>query len=163
VIEDVTWFYFPIAYIGVILLVFAARGIRSLIEARGGLITISYPDRRVRAPRGLTVLEASLRFKVPHASVCGGKARPRPRRQRPLGAAAAVRPRIFRAGARRRERQSVDSPRLPAPPQNRYRGHSGAARQYRRRFRAQPPARQYRRRALRGQHVCRHARLDQAC
>ena len=29
----------------------------------------------IRVPIGLNVLEASLRFKVPHASVCGGRAR----------------------------------------------------------------------------------------
>jgi adenylate cyclase len=29
----------------------------------------------VRSPRGLTILETSLRYNVPHASVCGGKAR----------------------------------------------------------------------------------------
>jgi adenylate cyclase len=29
----------------------------------------------VRVPKGLSVLEASLRFNVPHASVCGGRAR----------------------------------------------------------------------------------------
>src|SRR4029079_11526137 len=31
--------------------------------------------RKVRSPRGLTILETSLRYNVPHASVCGGKAR----------------------------------------------------------------------------------------
>ena len=39
------------------------------------MITVSYPDRQVRVPKGLSVLEASLRFNVPHASVCGGRAR----------------------------------------------------------------------------------------
>ena len=39
------------------------------------MITVSYPDRQVRVPKGLSVLEASLRFKVPHACVCGGRAR----------------------------------------------------------------------------------------
>ena len=39
------------------------------------MITVSYPNRRVRVPRGLSILEASLRFNVPHASVCGGRAR----------------------------------------------------------------------------------------
>jgi adenylate cyclase len=36
---------------------------------------VSYPHRKVRVPRGLSILEASLRFNVPHASVCGGRAR----------------------------------------------------------------------------------------
>ena len=56
-------------------LVFAARGVRSLSERRRGMVTVSYPDKQVRIPKGLSVLEASLRFKVPHASVCGGRAR----------------------------------------------------------------------------------------
>src|SRR6266404_1005521 len=42
---------------------------------RRGMITVSYPNRRVSVPKGLSVLEASLRFNVPHASVCGGRAR----------------------------------------------------------------------------------------
>jgi len=47
-----------------------------LLERRGGMVTLSYPNGvRVRVPKGLTVLEASLRNNVPHASVCGGKAR----------------------------------------------------------------------------------------
>jgi adenylate cyclase len=75
VIEDITLFYFPIFYLSAIVLVFAARGVRTLLEARRGMITVSYPNRRVRVPRGLSILEASLRFNVPHASVCGGRAR----------------------------------------------------------------------------------------
>jgi adenylate cyclase len=46
-----------------------------LIERRRGSITVSYPGRKVRSPRGLTILETSIRYNVPHASVCGGKAR----------------------------------------------------------------------------------------
>ena len=72
---DQVEFYFPFAYLGLIGLVFAARGARSLNERRGGMITLSYPDRRIRVPKGLSVLEASLRHKIPHASVCGGRAR----------------------------------------------------------------------------------------
>jgi adenylate cyclase len=75
VIEDITLYYFPILYGTAILLVFVARGVRALIENRRGSITVSYPGRKVRSPRGLSILETSLRFKVPHASVCGGKAR----------------------------------------------------------------------------------------
>jgi adenylate cyclase len=75
VIDDITLFYFPIFYVSAIVLVFAARGVRALLEGRRGTITVSYPGRRVRVPKGLSVLEASLRFNVPHASVCGGRAR----------------------------------------------------------------------------------------
>jgi adenylate cyclase len=75
VIDEITLFYFPIFYGAVIVLVFVARGVRAFVESRRGSITVSYPDRRVRIPRGLSILEASLRFNVPHASVCGGRAR----------------------------------------------------------------------------------------
>jgi adenylate cyclase len=75
VIDEITLFYFPIFYGSAIVLVFVARGIRALLESRRGLITVSYPNRRVRVPRGLSILETSLRFNVPHASVCGGRAR----------------------------------------------------------------------------------------
>src|SRR5207249_3051746 len=66
---------FLFAYAGAIGLVFAARGVRAWRERRGGLIRLTYPDRTIRVPRGLSVLEASFRYKVPHASVCGGKGR----------------------------------------------------------------------------------------
>src|SRR5262245_19710662 len=75
VVEAITQFYFPIGYVAAILLVFAARGVRSLGERRRGVVTVSYPGRQVRVPKGLRVLEASLRNKIPHASVCGGRAR----------------------------------------------------------------------------------------
>ena len=40
------------------------------------MISLSYGNGRTfRVPRGLSVLEASLRHNVPHASVCGGRAR----------------------------------------------------------------------------------------
>jgi adenylate cyclase len=74
-ITEISLVYFPIAYGAAIGLVFAARGLRSLRERRRGIVTISYPNRQVRVPKGLSVLEASLRHKIPHASVCGGRAR----------------------------------------------------------------------------------------
>ena len=74
-IDTITLFYFPIAYAGAIVFVFAARGVRSLRERGSGLYTLSYPHRQVRVPKGMSVLEASLRFNIPHASVCGGRAR----------------------------------------------------------------------------------------
>jgi adenylate cyclase len=66
---------FLLAYAGAIGLVFLARGVRVLRERRGGMIRLTYPDRTIRVPKGLSVLEASFRYRVPHASVCGGKAR----------------------------------------------------------------------------------------
>jgi adenylate cyclase len=74
-IDQITLFYFPIVYLGAILLVFVARGVRALRERSGGMIALTYPDRQVWVPKGLSILEASLRHRVPHASVCGGRAR----------------------------------------------------------------------------------------
>ena len=75
-IEEITLFYFPIFYGAAIVFVFVgARRSRAAREPRAASITVSYPDRRVRVPKGLSILEASLRFNVPHASVCGGRAR----------------------------------------------------------------------------------------
>ena len=66
---------FMIFYPAAIALVFAARGVRLINERRGGMIRLTYPDRAIRVPKGLTVLEASYRHHVPHANVCGGKGR----------------------------------------------------------------------------------------
>jgi adenylate cyclase len=71
-IED----YFLIGYLALVGLVLLGKGLRALHERRAGMITLSYGNgRTVRVPRGLSVLEASLRNNVPHASVCGGRAR----------------------------------------------------------------------------------------
>jgi adenylate cyclase len=68
--------YFLIFYLGLVGFVLLARGVRALHERRGGMINLSYGNgRTVRVPKGLSVLEASLRHNVPHASVCGGRAR----------------------------------------------------------------------------------------
>ena len=56
--------------------VIAARGARTFAEVKRGTIRLSYPDGRVvRVPRGTSVLEASRRNRIPHASVCGGRGR----------------------------------------------------------------------------------------
>jgi len=66
---------FMIGYLGLLGLVLAARGFRTLHERRVGMINLSYGNgRTIRVPKGLSVLEASLRYQVPHASVCGGRA-----------------------------------------------------------------------------------------
>lgn len=63
-------------YFSIIALAFVAREVRNLIERRRKkLITISYPTRTVRVPRGWSVLEASRSFHLAHASMCGGRAR----------------------------------------------------------------------------------------
>src|SRR3954470_2167945 len=67
---------FLIGYLGLVGLALLGRGVRALHERRHGMITLSYGNgRTVRVPKGLSVLEASLRNNVPHASVCGGRAR----------------------------------------------------------------------------------------
>jgi adenylate cyclase len=67
---------FLIGYFALIGLTLLARGARYVGERRGGMIALSYGNgRTVRVPKGLSVLEASLRHNVPHASVCGGRAR----------------------------------------------------------------------------------------
>jgi adenylate cyclase len=67
---------FLIAYAAVLVLILAARGVRTLLARRGGMVNLSYPSGvTVRVPKGFSVLEASLENGVPHASVCGGRAR----------------------------------------------------------------------------------------
>jgi len=68
--------YLFFGYLGLLGGALIARGARALLERRGGMISLSYSNgRTVRIPKGLSVLEASLRHGVPHASVCGGRAR----------------------------------------------------------------------------------------
>ena len=54
-------------------------------ERRVGSIKLTYPDRTIRVPRGLSVLEASLLNNIPHAHVCGGRGRCSTCRIRVLG------------------------------------------------------------------------------
>ena len=75
VLNDVTN-YLLIGYWGLLVIVLLAKGARAIHERRGGMINLSYGNgRTIRVPKGLSVLEASLRHNVPHASVCGGRAR----------------------------------------------------------------------------------------
>ena len=65
-----------LAALGLVALVLLARGLRAWREQHGGIIRVSYPDGRVaRIPNGFSVLEASRSARIPHASVCGGRAR----------------------------------------------------------------------------------------
>jgi adenylate cyclase len=82
---------FLIFYLGLLAVVLAARAARLLNERRAGMIRLSYGnDRSVRVPKGLSVLEASLRHNIPHASVCGGRARCSTCRIRVIGGTAAL-------------------------------------------------------------------------
>jgi adenylate cyclase len=75
VLEDIVNYSLTF-YLGLLALVLLARGVRVVAERRGGIINLSYGNgRTVRVPRNFSVLEASLRFQIPHASVCGGRAR----------------------------------------------------------------------------------------
>src|SRR5881394_3192685 len=68
--------YLLIGYTALLALVLLARAVRAVMERRAGMISLSYGSgRKLRVPKGLSVLEASLRYNVPHASVCGGRAR----------------------------------------------------------------------------------------
>src|SRR5262249_18375186 len=63
-------------YAIVLCVVLLARGLRSVVQRRRGMIRVTYPDgRRVIVPLGLSVLEISRYGRVPHASVCGGRGR----------------------------------------------------------------------------------------
>ena len=63
-------------YYSIIGAAFIAREIRNLVERRRKrLVSLSYPGRIVRVPRGWSVLEASRSFHLPHAAMCGGRAR----------------------------------------------------------------------------------------
>ena len=78
-------------YLGLMGLAIAARGVRALVERRRGLVRLSYGNgKTVRVPVGLSVLEASTRFNIPHSSVCGGRARCSTCRIRIIGDCTAV-------------------------------------------------------------------------
>lgn len=73
--------------------IMAARLLRVLHERRRRTIRLAYPNGRiVRVPLGFSVLEASLLARVPHACVCGGRARCSTCRIRVSGAAARLPP-----------------------------------------------------------------------
>ena len=157
--------YFLIGYLGLIGIALLASGARAINERRRGMVNLSYGNgRTVRVPKGLSVLEASLRNNVPHASVCGGRARcstcririigdcsalpePSQREAFVLGRVGTSDPSIRLACQLRPDRRSVVLPALPA------------AHDVRRRPRLEPDA--DRPGALSRQHVRRHARLDQ--
>jgi adenylate cyclase len=63
-------------YAGLIGAVFSGRLVRSFLEQRhGSLISVAYPSRSVRVPRGWSILDASRTHRIPHTSMCGGKGR----------------------------------------------------------------------------------------
>jgi adenylate cyclase len=67
---------FLIGYALLIVVAVAARLLRTLLDRRRARVTLHYPGiRKISVPVGLSVLEASRRHRIPHASVCGGKGR----------------------------------------------------------------------------------------
>jgi len=63
-------------YAGLLALVLLARGARRLVHARDETYTIHHSNGRViTAPIGYSLLEALRDAGIPHASVCGGRAR----------------------------------------------------------------------------------------
>jgi len=64
------------SFLGLVGAALAGRVVRRLGELRRGLVRLTYPDGRiVSVPAGTSVLEASRRFGIRHASVCGGRGR----------------------------------------------------------------------------------------
>jgi adenylate cyclase len=81
------------AFAVLFLLTLGARGVRALRERRGGSVRITYPGGQVvRVPRGFSVLEASRTAGIPHASLCGGRARCSTCRVRVVASAGGVPP-----------------------------------------------------------------------
>jgi adenylate cyclase len=65
-----------LGYVAIVFAVLILRLLRNSYERRAGGIRIDYRDGlHVTVPRGLSILEASRLVGVPHASVCGGRAR----------------------------------------------------------------------------------------
>lgn len=63
-------------YVGLLALVLAGRAVRRQVRARGATYRIHHAGGRViNAPVGHSVLEALRDAGIPHASVCGGRAR----------------------------------------------------------------------------------------
>jgi adenylate cyclase len=68
--------WFLLAFGIAVALAIAGRGLRTLRERTRPLIRVHYPNGRVaQVPRGFSVLEGSLSAGIPHAWICGGRAR----------------------------------------------------------------------------------------
>ena len=79
------WQGLQFAYAALLAIILGLRLSRNLRE-RKRLLRITYPSGRVvQVPRGFSVLEASRWARIPHASICGGRARCSTCRIRVLG------------------------------------------------------------------------------
>jgi adenylate cyclase len=94
---------------GALMLIVLARLLRGIVDRRRGRVCISYPDgRRQYVPLGFSVFEASLLAGIPHAGLCGARARCSLCRVRVLGSAAASLPEVDEPERRVLARLSVD-------------------------------------------------------
>ena len=117
-------------YFSIIGAAFIAREIRNLIERRRKrLVSLSYPGQTVRVPRGWSVLEASRSFHLPHAAMCGGRARCSTCRVRVTAGEEFCPPRgQRRAGhAQPHRRPAGRAPGLPVAAAGRYFGRAAGA------------------------------------
>jgi adenylate cyclase len=65
-----------LVFAAAVALALASRGLRTFRERTRAFIRLHYPNGRVaRVPRGFSVLEGSLQAGIPHACICGGRAR----------------------------------------------------------------------------------------
>jgi len=65
-----------VTHLGLIVLVLAARGVRRLVQARGMPPLLAHPSgQRLPVLPGASILETLRDHGIPHASVCGGRAR----------------------------------------------------------------------------------------
>lgn len=65
-----------LVFAAAVVLALAARALRMFRERTRRFVRLHYPDGRVaRVPQGFSVLEGSLSAGIPHASICGGRAR----------------------------------------------------------------------------------------
>jgi adenylate cyclase len=73
---DDGFIWLVLAFGTAVALAIAARGLRRFRERSRPLIRLHYPGGRVaQVPRGFSVLEGSLSAGIPHAWICGGRAR----------------------------------------------------------------------------------------
>jgi adenylate cyclase len=65
-----------LSVLAILVALFFARGVRRWWAKRHGMVTVAYAHgKRIRIPRGTSILEASRDAGIPHASICGGRGR----------------------------------------------------------------------------------------
>ncbi len=70
------WQWLQLAYVILVVCILLLRAMRTRRARRVASFNITYPDgRSIRVPQGFSILEASRWKRIPHASICGGRAR----------------------------------------------------------------------------------------